>query len=196
MCHKSKKCIILSVLTAILLIIGDQITKLLAELLLKGQEAFSIIPGVFELHYLQNTSAAFGVDPVSILQNIFHFQYFIDNPDAFLMWKMGFFTVFTLIVILLMFLLFLRIPEKKRLKWIDFMLILLIAGAIGNLIDRITHQYVTDFFYFKLINFPIFNVADIYVTVGVFLLIVLGIFYYKEEDYEEIFPSKKKNNDK
>lgn len=193
MCKKSTKCIVLSIVATILLIAGDQITKLCAELFLKGQEAFELIPGVFELHYLQNTSAAFGVDPVSILHNIFQFQYFIDHPEAFLMWKMGFFTVFTIIVILLMFLLFLHIPEKKRLKWIDMMLVLLISGAIGNLIDRVTHQYVTDFFYFKLINFPIFNVADIYVTVGVFLLLVLGIFYYKEADYEEIFPGKKNN---
>ncbi len=190
MCRKSTKYIMLSIVSTILLIVGDQITKLLAELYLKGNEAFAIIPDVFELHYLQNTSAAFGVDPVSILQKLFHFQYFVDHPEAFLMWKMGFFTVFTIIVIILMFLLFLRIPEKKRFRWIDFMLVLLMSGAIGNLIDRVAHQYVTDFFYFKLINFPIFNVADIYVTVGVFLLIVLGIFYYKEADFEEIFPSK------
>ena len=174
MCRKSTKYIMLSIVSTILLIVGDQITKLLAELYLKGNEAFAIIPDVFELHYLQNTSAAFGVDPVSILQKLFHFQYFVDHPEAFLMWKMGFFTVFTIIVIILMFLLFLRIPEKKRFRWIDFMLVLLMSGAIGNLIDRVAHQYVTDFFYFKLINFPIFNVADIYVTVGVFLLIVLG----------------------
>ena len=49
--------------------------------------------------------------------------------------------------------------------------------------------------YFKLINFPIFNVADIYVTVAAFFFIILGLFYYKEEDYELIFPDKNKKKD-
>ena len=65
------------------------------------------------------------------------------------------------------------------------------AGAIGNFIDRITQQYVVDFLYFKLIDFPIFNVADIYVTCAAFAMILLGFFYYKDEDVERIFPSKK-----
>ncbi len=47
-------------------------------------------------------------------------------------------------------------------------------------------NYVVDFLYFKLIDFPIFNVADIYVTVSTFLLAVLVCFYYKEEDLERI----------
>ena len=55
-----------------------------------------------------------------------------------------------------------------------------------------TPKYVVDFFYFKLINFPIFNVADIYVTVAAFAFIILGIFYYKEEDFEMIFKKKDK----
>ena len=49
----------------------------------------------------------------------------------------------------------------------------------------------TDFFYFSLINFPIFNVADIYVTVAAFLFIFLLLFIFKEDDLEKIFPSKK-----
>ena len=59
---------------------------------------------------------------------------------------------------------------------------LICSGAIGNMIDRVSRGYVVDFFYFKLINFPIFNVADCYVTVAAFLLIVLIFFYYKEEE--------------
>ena len=58
------------------------------------------------------------------------------------------------------------------------------AVAFGNLIDRVARGYVVDFFYFKLIDFPIFNVADIYVTVTMVLLIGLILFYYKEEDFE------------
>ena len=53
------------------------------------------------------------------------------------------------------------------------------GGAIGNMIDRIRFKYVTDFIYFKIINFPVFNVADIFVTVSVFVLIFLFILKYK-----------------
>ena len=52
--------------------------------------------------------------------------------------------------------------------------------------DRLLHGYVVDFFYFSLIDFPIFNVADIYVTVSSALLIVLIFFYYTDEDFEQI----------
>ena len=61
--------------------------------------------------------------------------------------------------------------------------------AIGNFIDRLKLGYVVDFFYFKLIDFPVFNVADIYVTVGTFILAFLLLFYYKEEDLDRIFHS-------
>ena len=52
------------------------------------------------------------------------------------------------------------------------------------MIDRAVRGYVVDFFYFRLIDFPIFNVADIYVTVTMILLLILILFYYKEEDLE------------
>ena len=65
--------------------------------------------------------------------------------------------------------------------------VLIVGGAFGNCIDRIRLNYVVDFFYFKLIDFPIFNVADIYVTVAAFLLVILILVYYKEEDLERIF---------
>ena len=83
-------------------------------------------------------------------------------------------------------------PSTTRSLTFAVILIFFVAGAIGNLIDRIVNNYVVDFFYFKLINFPIFNVADIYVTVAAFAFIILGIFYYKEEDFEMIFKKKDK----
>ena len=61
---------------------------------------------------------------------------------------------------------------------------LLVSGAAGNFIDRVRFGYVRDFIYFKLINFPVFNVADCYVTVSVVLLIILILFVYKEDDFE------------
>ena len=80
---------------------------------------------------------------------------------------------------------------EKRFFFMNAICVLFFAGAIGNFIDRVMHNYVVDFFYFSLIDFPIFNVADIYVTVAAFAMIFLGLFYYKEEDFNQIFPSKK-----
>ena len=64
-----------------------------------------------------------------------------------------------------------------------FLCVLVSAGALGNLIDRACLIYVRDFIYFVLIDFPIFNIADIYVTVSAFLMFILVFFYYKEEDF-------------
>ena len=70
-------------------------------------------------------------------------------------------------------------------------LIFLIAGAIGNFIDRILYHYVIDFIYFSLINFPVFNVADIYVTCSVFVLFILILFVYSEDELSTILDSLK-----
>ena len=188
---KSKKTILFSGCLVLFLIALDQFTKYLAVTFLKGNQPISIIKDVFELKYLENTSAAFGVDPISILQNIFHFEIFEQNPDIYLHFRMGFFYILTIIMIAVFVWVFLKIPNVKRMLYLDFTFLFLSAGAIGNLIDRITQQYVVDFLYFKLIDFPIFNVADIYVTCSAIALLILGLFYYKDEDIELIFPSKK-----
>lgn len=153
------------------LIFIDQITKILAIQQLKDDNAYVLIDGVFELRYLENRGAAFG-----ILQG-----------------KKIFFILFTLIALCLIAYIYLkRIPAERKFRFLDVICILFFSGAIGNFIDRIMRNYVVDFFYFKLIDFPIFNVADVYVTVAAFAMILLGLFYYKEEDYNKLFPSKKK----
>lgn len=192
MYKKSNKFMGLSFLTVVMLVVLDQLTKFLAVIKLKNQASFVIIDGVFELRYLENQSAAFGFDLVSLFQKIFKLQYFIDNPAAFLKAKMIFFVVLTIVVLIILACLYRKIPSTKRFFLMNIMMIFFVAGAIGNLIDRIVNNYVVDFFYFILINFPIFNVADIYVTVSAFAFIILGIFYYKEEDFEMIFPKKDK----
>lgn len=165
-----KKCII-GLLASAILIFADQWTKMLAVRKLKGAEPFKIIDGIFELHYLENRGAAFG-----ILQN-----------------QRTLFTIFTVIILAVILYIYLfRIPQEKRYGALNLIIILLFSGAVGNFIDRLSQNYVVDFFYFVLIDFPIFNVADIYVVAAAGLLIVLGIFYYNEDDYERILPSKKK----
>ncbi len=190
---KSKKIGIISLLGVFFLVFLDQITKYLAVIKLKGQQSFALIPDVFEFHYLENESAAFSMDLVSILHRIFNFSYFNENPDAFLKCKMAFFVILTALVLIAIIWFYLyKIPAEKHFFWLNLLIVIFVSGAIGNLIDRIIHNYVIDFFYFKLINFPVFNVADIYVTVAAIAVVILGMFYYKEEDFEQIFPSRKK----
>ncbi len=165
-----KKAVIGMILSVVLIVI-DQMTKLMAIHGLMNQQPFVILDGIFELHYLENRGAAFG-----ILQG-----------------KKAFFIIFTILVLAFIAYIYLkRIPDEKKFHLLDGICILFFAGAVGNFIDRVFRNYVVDFFYFKLIDFPIFNVADIYVTVAAFAMIILGLFYYKEDDYNKIFPAKKK----
>lgn len=149
------------IIAVILLVILDQVTKILAKGRLEFGESIVIIKKVFRLQYLENTGAAFG-----ILKD-----------------KLWFFIILTSIVIIIIGYVYFKMPETKRYKPIKLVLILITAGAIGNLIDRIVHNYVIDFLYFELIDFPIFNVADCYVTISAILLVILVIFYYKEDDF-------------
>ena len=146
----------------IILIVIDQFTKLWALSALKGGLGITLIPGVFELQYLENRGAAFG-----ILQ---------DHQEFFLL--------ITVVAAIFLTYLYLKIPKDKKYTPLKSCYVLLMAGAIGNMIDRAIRGYVVDFFYFKLIDFPIFNVADIYVTVTMVCLLILILFYYKEEDLE------------
>lgn len=167
--HKVIKKGIFGFVISFILILVDQLTKLSAIHHLMGKDPLVLIDGVFELRYLENRGAAFG-----ILQD-----------------KKLFFVIFTIIVLCLIIYVYLkRIPCEKKFIWMDLICILFVSGAVGNFIDRITKNYVVDFFYFKLINFPIFNVADIYVTVAAFAMIILGLFYYKEEDYNKIYAKR------
>lgn len=155
------------------LVIVDQITKYMAIDRLKGQPALKLIDGVFELQYLENRGAAFGM---------------LQNGQVFF--------VFAAVVMMtaILFVLIKAPMEKKYRPWHVF-LVMIAAGGIGNMIDRLRLDYVVDFFYFSLIDFPIFNVADIYVTCSAIAILILGIFYYNDADLDKIFPPKKKKED-
>lgn len=158
---------------AALLVALDQFTKHLAVLHLMDQPPIVLIKGVFELTYATNKGAAFGV-----LQN-----------------RQGFFLLVTSLVLLVLVYFTLRLPETKRYLPLRLTACCLFAGALGNLIDRVRLGYVVDFFYFSLIDFPIFNVADCYVVVSSILLAVLILFVYKEEELAVLLPARKKNSD-
>jgi len=150
---KTNKQFLLSTVIVAALVVIDQITKAMAVMFLKDKPAIPIIKDVFELKYLENTSAAFGMDPISLLHKVFQFEIFHTNPELYLNVRMGFFYLLTFVMIWLLGLLYLRIPNEKRFRYMDWIMIFMIAGAIGNLIDRVMQQYVVDFLYFKLINF-------------------------------------------
>lgn len=163
----------LAILGVAILTIVDQWTKGLAFHSLKGKTDLTLIPGWFSLHYLENRGAAFG-----IFQN-----------------QQSFFYVLTIAVLLVLLLIYWNIPEHKRYLPFRITMIVLMAGAVGNLIDRMVHQYVIDFFYLEIIDFPVFNVADIYVTFSVIFLIILILFYYKEEELQ-FFKKKRTGEEK
>ncbi len=161
----------LNIFICIVLIVTDQITKIIAKKSLEDAP-FVIIKDVFELRYLENRGAAFGI---------------MQGGKAF-------FVILTTIVVLLLVFYLARLSEEKRFLPIRVVFLFLLSGAIGNFIDRLIRNYVVDFFYFKLIDFPIFNMADIYVTCSVLFLVLLILFYYKEKELNAILSLKKKND--
>ena len=106
---------------------------------------------------------------------------------------MIFFAVLTIVVLVLLAIVYQRIPLNRRFLPLNIIAVGIFAGAAGNLIDRVIHHYVIDFFYFSLINFPIFNVADIYVTVSMIVLILLCAFYYHDHEIDVLFSKSKKD---
>ncbi|MDE6881984.1 MAG: signal peptidase II [Lachnospiraceae bacterium] len=157
---KKKLYLLTDLIGIIVLVLFDQYTKNLAVVHLKDKPAFNIINGVLELNYLENKGAAFGM---------------LQNQKAFF--------IFVAFVILgvIGYVLY-KMPDDKKYGILHALLSLIAAGAIGNMIDRIRLDYVVDFIYFVLINFPIFNVADIYVSLSTAALVILLLFYYKESD--------------
>ncbi len=143
----------------------DQWTKYLAVTILKKNGPVILIDKVFQLSYLENRGAAFGL--------------FQDKKIYFLLCG-----VFVLLAVIYVYG---RLLENRRYLPLRICAILICAGAVGNMADRIRLGYVVDFLYFSLIDFPVFNVADIYVTVAAFALILLILCYYKEEDLDRLF---------
>lgn len=163
---------IFAVVALILLVGLDQWTKMLAVSHLMG-DPYVLITDVFELHYLENRGTAFGM-----LQNK---QYFLLSVSV--------------LVLAMISVYFVKLPWNRKMNKLRVIAVFIVAGGIGNMIDRIRLGYVIDFFYFKLINFPIFNVADIYVTVSLVVLFLLIIFVFKEDELDAflLFAKKKKD---
>ena len=147
------------IISCVFLILLDQLTKRLAVIYLKDKMPIAIIDNILELTYVENRGAAFG-----ILQN-----------------KQILFYVLTILILIAIIYLLIKFDLKKE-NIVQFIFLLLIfSGAVGNFIDRVKNKYVVDFIYFKPIDFPVFNVADICITLGSILMIIILIFV-KEKD--------------
>ncbi len=160
MSWKKKFFLFLDLLMIIGLIAFDQYTKQWAKVYLKDKPAYNLINGILELNYLENQGAAFGMLP---------------NQKVFFVF------VATVILFVVGYVL-LKVPDQKKYTILHFLFSLIVAGSIGNMIDRVRYDYVVDFIYFVRMNVPIFNVADIYATVSAIVLLFLLLFIYKEND--------------
>ena len=139
-------------LVVISIVALDIVTKYLAVICLKSGE-IELIKNILYFHYTENRGAAFGM-----LAN--HRWLFI--------------TVTIAVIVAIVVYILRKKPESNLLK---ISLAMISGGGIGNLIDRISLSYVVDFIDFRIIRFPVFNVADIFVTTGAALLFIYIMFF-------------------
>lgn len=126
----------------------DQLVKYLTVANIPLGETKDFIPGFLSFTYLRNTGAAW-----SLLEG-----------------KMWFFYIITSIVVIGILYVLIKTPPEN--KWFGFGLSLVLAGAVGNFIDRLRLGFVVDMFQTDFMNFPIFNVADMALVVGVICIFV------------------------
>jgi len=157
---------------AAILVTLDQLVKLWAIAHLQGQPERPLIQGFLHLTYLENTGAAFG-----LMAGFGGAQFVL--------------SVVKVIFMLLAVVYFTKLPYESRFAFVRIPLVMIIAGGIGNLIDRVRLGFVVDMLAFRFIDFPVFNIADIYVTVGAFLFVFIVLFIVKDAPLFGIGNAKK-----
>lgn len=147
--------------------------------------------------YLTVTKIADG--RIVLWENVFELVYVKNNGMAWGMFQnmQWLFVVITPIVLGLIVWFYLKMPYEKKFVPMRVLTVMLTGGAIGNLLDRMFRGefckgHVVDMFYFKAIDFPVFNVADSFICVSFVLLAVLVIFKYSDDDFDRMFHLKKK----
>ena len=157
----NRKRIFLPVLFIPVLILLDQLTKRWAVGSLQGHKDIILIRGVLQLRYIENRGAAFG-----ILQN-----------------SRLFFIILTVVFAVVITAFYASYYKNHSSIALVLLYSFLLAGAVGNFIDRLVHGFVVDFIYFSLIDFPVFNVADIYITCSCVLIIIYVFLSEKNHDH-------------
>lgn len=135
----------------------DQLAKLLVMTNLKATDIVHVIPGLFDFVYVKNTGAAFSI---------------LSGNTALLA---------VISVVFCIGVAFYWIKTKPKARMFRLSLTLLFAGALGNAIDRIFRGFVVDFISTAFMQFPVFNIADIAITVGATILVIYLLFFDKEE---------------
>lgn len=155
--------IIVEVLLILVFVSVDLLTKtFIYEPINAGAPDIVLINNVLKFTAVQNTGASFG----------------IFKGNAIIL------AIISLIIIIIVFTIQMLSLTKLKDKTFRFGLILIVAGGIGNIIDRFLLGHVRDFIYFELIDFPVFNIADSCLTIGCVLVIIYVIIYYVK-DYKK-----------
>lgn len=163
---------VLHAIVLVLLVAFDQLTKHFVRIYVKGNP-ISLIQDVFCLYYHENRGSVWG-----ILQG-----------------KVDILLIVSCFLFAALIYTYVKMPKEKFYYPLFWIIVFITAGAIGNTIDRLFFGYVTDFLYFELINFPIFNVADCYITVCAFVIILLMFTKYKDDEFTFLsFRRKEKIN--
>ena len=158
---------IIPIIGVLILILLDKGTKLWALANLKPIHNMTLVEGFMDLTFVENRGVAFGM---------------FSGQRWFILLLTG-------IIAAGLIWFYVTMPKKKEYFPLRVSLVLVLSGAVGNIIDRLFRGYVVDFFEFTFFEWPVFNVADIYVVVGVILLALMIIFVVKDEDLD--FKKKK-----
>lgn len=151
--RKDKLIMLLWGILAALIVVSDQISKFLVVKNISPTDTIHVINGIIDFVYVKNTGGAF-----SILNNA--------------TWLLTIISVIFCIGVIVYF-----IKEKPEKKVIVLALSLMFSGALGNALDRMFRGFVVDFIKTEFVDFPVFNIADIAITVGAVILIVYMIFF-------------------
>ncbi len=141
--------------------IADLLTKMLAKTHLQEVGSIPLIENVFHLTYVENRGAAFGM----------------------LQGQRTFFVLIALVFVVAVVVF--AVKYKNKTPLVNLGVSFMTAGALGNAFDRICQGFVVDFFDFTLIDFPVFNVADVFVCVGAGLLAIFFVFYDEGKSKEK-----------
>ena len=160
-------------IVGILVIIIDQAVKFWVSNTLFGTDIVKFIPGVISLVNIHNTGAAFG---------------FLSGSGA----RIYFIIATGVFVLLVIIALATNFIQGKLARW---SLVLVAAGGLGNMIDRVIYGYVQDMFKVELFNFAIFNVADIFITVFAIVFALAMFFEKPEEDVEELYEDEEEEEE-
>ncbi len=149
---------------ATVILVGlDQITKYFALVYLKPVGSMEFIKWFLNFIFVENRGVAFGM---------------FSGQRWFIL-------LLTIVITIALIFYYTKLPKTKEYQLVRMVMVLIFSGALGNMLDRIFRGYVVDFFAFAFIDFPVFNVADIYVVVGVCILAFLILFVIKEPEEEK-----------